>query len=255
MKRQVMVRSEKLTKSAIITLFSIIISVFCTNVWGLHVSGSDNQTSAIGGASKGGDITMGGVTLQCTATGACTITQAPKGGEATGGNAAATTQQVTPVPEPTPEVDNFVAYENTTYGVIIQHPPDWQSYTQYDPMYSSGNYIVGFTSPDASARLDIEMEDSDQTLQEYATSSSYGDPRFVEVTKSEPTTLADYPAYELVYTSDKYDNKIMHQFVKVDGRIYIITYGSETGKYSENLPTAQKMINTFQIINTPTPSS
>ena len=68
MKKQV--RSKILTKTAIITLFSIIISVFCTNVSGLHVSGLDNQTSAIGGAAKGGDVTMGGMTLQCTAAGA-----------------------------------------------------------------------------------------------------------------------------------------------------------------------------------------
>jgi hypothetical protein len=82
MKRQVMVRSKILIKTAIISLFPIIMSVFCTNISVLQVAGSDNQTSAIGGGAKGGDVSMGGMTLQCTTAGACTITQAPKGGEA-----------------------------------------------------------------------------------------------------------------------------------------------------------------------------
>ena len=166
---------------------------------------------------------------------------------------------IPPTPPPTPQSQqppasipevgegvNFLTYENTTYGVRMQHPLDWGKSFQRDPMYSAGEYIVGFRSPDASASLDIEMEESDQTLQEYAT--GYSDPKYATVLESEPTILAGYPAHKLVYDSNTQDSRIMHLFAKVDSRIYILTYGSESGRYSDNLPTVQEIINSFQTV-------
>jgi PsbP-like protein len=96
------------------------------------------------------------------------------------------------------------------------------------------------------------IADSNQILQEYAV--RYSDPEYVTVEESRPTTLAGYPAHELVYASNTQDSKIMHLFAKVDNRIYMLTYGSESGRYSDNLPTVQEMINSFQITDS-SPSS
>jgi tetratricopeptide (TPR) repeat protein len=65
-----------------------------------------------GGAATGGDATTGGAIFHCTSEGACTITQSPRGGDATGGDATgggATSGSV--VGGATYDLDQYELYE------------------------------------------------------------------------------------------------------------------------------------------------
>ena len=140
----------------------------------------------------------------------------------------------------------LLTYENSTYGIKIQYPADWDTYTQTDPMYSSGKYIIGFNSPDKTTGLNIEVEDSPQDLGEYA--KRYYDLQEIKIIDSEsgPTDLNGNPAYELVYTSNSQDTKIKHLFEKAGNNVFFITYASSTAKYSDYLPIMQKMIDSLE---------
>lgn len=123
---------------------------------------------------------------------------------------------VPPSSEPTDDNKSaFLEYENSTYGVKIQYPADWETYTQADAMYSSGKYIIGFNSPDRTTSLNIETEESTKDLEEYA--KKYNDLPEIQIVDSEsgPSDLNGNPAYELVYTSNSQDTKIKHLFEKV----------------------------------------
>jgi hypothetical protein len=74
----------------------------------------------------------------------------------------------------------------------------------------------------------------------------------VSYTKNLETTevnVSGYPASQIVYTtSDTIPNgKTMSLLVKVDNKVYYLTYYSNIERYSQYLPLVQKMINSLQI--------
>jgi len=140
----------------------------------------------------------------------------------------------------------LLKYQNSKYGLSMEYPANWETYTQADAMYSSGSYIIGFNSPDRTTSLNIEIEDPGQDLEEYA--KKYNNIQEIQILDSEsgPTNLDGNPSYKLVYTSNAHGTKIMHIFEKATNEVYYITYAS-TGKYYDYFPTIQKMIDSFEI--------
>jgi hypothetical protein len=61
------------------------------------------------------------------------------------------------------------------------------------------------------------------------------------------TTLAGYPAYKIVYT-DRVSNFTTTEIWTVkEGKVYTINHAAHTRYYDTYAPTAQKMIDSFQI--------
>jgi serine/threonine-protein kinase len=67
-----------------------------------------------------------------------------------------------------------------------------------------------------------------------------------EITESKPTTLANLPAHEIVVVNSVL--KTMQVWTLEDGRVFTITYEAEEEDFQNVLPIAQRMIESFQIV-------
>jgi hypothetical protein len=66
------------------------------------------------------------------------------------------------------------------------------------------------------------------------------------------TTLAGNPAQRIEYTAtqDQADLKFIQIVTIKDSKEYIITFGAAKGQFQNDVPAVQKMIDSFQMINT-----
>ena len=69
--------------------------------------------------------------------------------------------------------------------------------------------------------------------------------------QSTPTILTGISAYKIVFrqTEGQLPLKTMEVWMIKDNKAYIIEYGAEVAKYSTYLPVVQKMIDSFELIN------
>jgi hypothetical protein len=176
-------------------------------------------------------------------------------------------QSVPPINSSPPQIsksDNFLTYENTTYGVKMMYPSGWD-------YYESGEYggfldIAVFQSP-LEGRTDMSsatvaistdtLANKDQTLKEYfdqllpavQESMSGFNYKILESKLDNGITLAGRPAYQTLSTNTQ-DNMNFITFeigTLANGKAYIISYNAEDGEYQKYLPTVQQMINSLQI--------
>ena len=152
---------------------------------------------------------------------------------------------------PKSETEEFLTYENRTYGIKIHYPVNWEVIK--DPSsfpFPLPNFVVAFLSPTkdniviANGNLPADIT----TLDEYTDASineikrNAADFKLIESSQS---TLAGNPAHKIVFT---YANvKQMEVWTIKDNKQYMIAYGSNSMDYSAYLPTAQKMIDSFEI--------
>lgn len=161
------------------------------------------------------------------------------------------TTTTTPAPTVPP---NFVTYENSTYGIRIMHPQEWEIMEKYmgtvvlfrspiedasDMFQENFNVVVG----DLPESMELD-ELTDANIEQAKTHFA------IENIDSSPTTLANNPARKVTYNlkQGQYDLKIMQIYMIKGKRVYVITYTAEEDRYSDFLGTAQSMINTFEII-------
>jgi S1-C subfamily serine protease len=160
---------------------------------------------------------------------------------------------------------DILTYENGSYGIEIQYPANWTK-DEEDTDPSDGiTDIVEFSSPFES-RLDSysetlgisieELTDQNMTLEEYASSliTAYNETftDFNLIESNTNSTLAEKPAYKLVYTEtledeDSTNLKTMETGTIIGERVYFIEYIAEEEKYSNYLPIIQMMINSIEI--------
>ena len=164
--------------------------------------------------------------------------------------------------------EDFLKFENMTFGIRIQYPTNWEKVEDHLPL----NVIVVFDPPGGSDSvigidgIDIVIAPvpPNVTLEQYTEDyiNLLGD-IFSEfsIVESSPTTLADYPAYRVVYTGrvernevfenvqyrDVILNKVMEVWTLKDSKAYLISYYADEKKYDNYLETAQKMIDSFEI--------
>jgi serine/threonine-protein kinase len=167
----------------------------------------------------------------------------------TGGEEGTTT--TTPAPTVPP---NFVTYENSTYGIRIMHPQEWEIMENYmgtvvlfkasledasDMFQENLNVVVG-DLPEPMKLDEFTDANIDQIKSIFA----------AEVVDSSSTTLANNPARKVIYNlkQGQYDLKLMQIYMLKGNKAYVITYTAEEDKYSDLLGTIQAMINTFEII-------
>jgi serine/threonine-protein kinase len=173
---------------------------------------------------------------------------------------AITPSQTTPSQNTTTTSDNFLAYENPTYGIKIQYPVDWtasqnglQDYTDIIAFYSPLENI----SDRFPEQLSISVIDYSQniTLNDYTnriTDTLKQSPN-LEIIQSNATTLAGNPAHKIVFSpmtgeqQQQFKPEIMQIWTIKGDKAYSILYVAESVKYSNYLSTVQKMVNSFEI--------
>jgi hypothetical protein len=100
----------------------------------------------------------------------------------------------------------------------------------------------------------VDKVDSSENLKQYV-SDSISDNKIdlKNYTASEPTlngvTLAGSPAYKVIYSfTDQGENiKGLETGTMVGNKVYFITYENSPSKFDSDLPTVQKMIDSFKL--------
>lgn len=157
---------------------------------------------------------------------------------------------------------NLLTYENPTYAFRIQYPSNWEKVEFNQGIEERHrNIIVNFVSP---------LEGSSDTFREYfiievgdlrsqklsldqyintQIGSRLSLPSF-ELIESTSATLSDNPARKVVYTYSDAEigkTRTMEIFTIKDDKLYFISYTADATKYSNYLPTVQKMTDSFKI--------
>lgn len=164
--------------------------------------------------------------------------------------------------------ENFIPYENTDYGIKIQYPYNWKNLESLDQ-----NAIVTFSAPEirekksstliniyepAHVILAVEnISSSNLNLNDftnkYLNRLSTVNTEF-QINNITDGTLAGKPA-KIIFSKDMdFLNRIsdvMRIFTISDGVVYRINYAADPQWFSEYMPVAQKMIDSYQIVGLP----
>jgi len=140
---------------------------------------------------------------------------------------------------------NFLTFENATLGKI-QYPDYWQK-------SQSGNSVAFVNSQLKTVGLKLEsIAVNNTTLDLYTTNHivylRQNIPGF-SIINSSQSSLGGSLAQKIVYTFNGRATiyKVTQLWTLKDSRIYMITYFAQSDLYNTFLPTAQKMIDSFQV--------
>jgi serine/threonine-protein kinase len=159
--------------------------------------------------------------------------------------------------------NDFVTYENPTYGIRIGYPADWQK-TEH---LNANRFWVDFISPFKNnpntfpATVSVSVEGLNHnitaTTNEYVsailknTKQSLSDFQIIE--SNPDANLTGTPAYKIVYSFLSQDPAVQAHFQSMnlwsvrDKKVYSISYTEAKSLYATYLPTVQKMTDSFEI--------
>ena len=162
--------------------------------------------------------------------------------------------------------NRFKKYQNPNYGIQIEHPSGWRidegDVFADDYVTDIVSFIAPIRSdteayaPSLSISIDNLPPNLNENLNQYLNriTKDYDDIlKEFEVIESDTNSiiLAGKPAYKLVSTDeeDGIDYKSMEIGTIIGDKVYFIKYGAEEEQYSDYLPTIQKMISSFQLVD------
>jgi len=167
------------------------------------------------------------------------------------------------------DLSNFTNYSSSISGVKVKYPLNWQHAEQ--PV--GRIYIIQFFSPlqnDAdnfrdNINIAIENLPNNRTnVTQYSNASirviTRSLPGFNLIASNNSENFHGSPAAEKIFTAkqavlDKnlkavaLDLKMTQLYTLKNNKAYVITYAAETSNYDRYLPTVQKIIDSFQIMN------
>jgi serine/threonine-protein kinase len=163
--------------------------------------------------------------------------------------------------------ENFLTYENHTFGIKIRYPPDWTIDEKNAALYNNQTMIVAFVKDFKSFSGDFLISVYDLTANSSTHTITLGKlldsiidsyKKYIytdfNLVESNITHLAgkNNPAYKLVWIDPEgqYTIKTMQIGTIINHKLYVIQYYAELEKYSDNLPIIQKMVDSLQIHNT-----
>ncbi len=155
-------------------------------------------------------------------------------------------------------------YQNVTYGVSILYPFNWTQQNSTGDADDRFIYVSDFSSPEetngyfALVTIAIDSMPNTTNIESYRNQSIdiyRQDPELQEfqvLTSSIGNfTLAGMPAYsfEIIYTDLEFGPQNMLEVGTIfDDRVYYIQYYADTPIYQKYLPIAERMIESFQIM-------
>ncbi|MFN6502123.1 MAG: protein kinase domain-containing protein [Nostoc sp. DedQUE01] len=149
----------------------------------------------------------------------------------------------------------FLMYQNYIYGIKIEYPENWK--IQVTPNLITQE-LVTFLSPKETEKdnfqelLTINVEDFSGTLEESKdlfikeVKATLSDANIVNTSE---TTLANKRANQLIFfgKDGKKSLKNLQIWTLKGNQAYVITYSAAIDDYERFLPTAEKMIESFEI--------
>ncbi len=167
--------------------------------------------------------------------------------------------------------DTFLIYSNPSYGIRMQYQYNWVVEGTSYPTGAGGVQITSFYLPDTSIGLPFFRIGADNLSKEFPQSStisvndylnrslehknSTGFPGFKLLESDTQNGLAGNRAYTIVwtYTNPTYGiRKSIEIGTIIGNKGYFVDYTAAEGKFQSYLPVVQKMINSFEIINSTT---
>jgi hypothetical protein len=176
---------------------------------------------------------------------------------------------------------NFLIYENSIHKIKIQYPVGWkkiesqgfevnsdrhvvefkllsESHLQKEDFAALHIYIHNLPSPNLLGQFARFFDRSSQktalegfVLSHFTSILTKNLPNFDFIKSESDATaiLAGYPAHKIVYKYKKGqdDIKVMETLTVKYNKGYILMYTAEAPKYSDYLPTIQKMMDSFEI--------
>jgi hypothetical protein len=143
----------------------------------------------------------------------------------------------------------FVPYSNPTFGISTEYPVDWGRLDLSFLLNNSADidfYPLDDTSGSKHVRMQVETIPSAQnmTFEQYSSvkiNSTEG-----QVLESNSASLAGLPAREIVFADGGL--RTMQVWTIKDGMVYTISYISDEEDFQNDLMVANRMIESFQIL-------
>lgn len=155
-------------------------------------------------------------------------------------------------------------YQNVTYGVSILYPSNWTQQNSTGDADDRFIYVSDFFSPEetdgyfAYVTIAIDSMPNTTDIERYRNQSIdiyRQDPEFQEFQVLSSSignfTLAGMPAYsfEIAYTDLEFGPQNVLEVGRIfENRVYYIQYFADTPIYQKYLPIAERMIESFQIM-------
>ncbi|MDZ8183933.1 MAG: protein kinase [Nostoc sp. ChiSLP02] len=150
---------------------------------------------------------------------------------------------------------NFLTYQDSIHGIQIQYPKNWR--IEETPNLITKQFLI-FSSPQESEQdnfqelLTINIENFSGTLKEAKdvfikqVKATLSDATILDTSEA---TLAKKPANKLIFIGKNGQKSLKSlQILTLKGdRAYIITYSATIDDFDRFLPTAEKMIESFEI--------
>jgi eukaryotic-like serine/threonine-protein kinase len=163
-----------------------------------------------------------------------------------------------------PQQDEWLLYQNVTYGVSMLYPSNWTQQNSTGDEDDRFIYVSDFFSPEeadgyfAYVTVAIDSMPNTTNIESYRNQSIdiyRQDPEFQEFQLLSSSignfTLAGMPAYsfEIAYTDLEFGPQNVLEVGRIfDNRVYYIQYFADTPIYQRYLPIAERMIESFQIM-------
>lgn len=157
---------------------------------------------------------------------------------------------------------NQLAYQNSQHGIFMLFPSNWTFSNSGLPEY---NQVAAFYGPlqnlsdPVPPRLTITVMNYQQnvSLKDFTnmTLSSLNQTNQVKILSSGPTTLADHPGYQVIFSTlpnigNPVSFEIMHSWIAMGKKIYILQYSAESSKFDTYLPTIKQILQSLRIDTT-----
>jgi hypothetical protein len=151
--------------------------------------------------------------------------------------------------------EQFLTYEDIATGISIQFPSNWEKSVNLD------NFVTFRAPPETDTRvypaaLGLKIQDlssqnvSLQEVTKVQMSDLKAASQDLKVSESTSTTLAGLPAHKVVFSAtdnNQVERKAMQLWTVIDDKAILITYKAQPDKYSNYLPTVEKMITSLRV--------
>jgi hypothetical protein len=151
--------------------------------------------------------------------------------------------------------EQFLTYEDIATGISIQFPSNWEKSVNLD------NFVTFRAPPETDTRvypaaLGLKIQDlpsqnvSLQEVTKVQMSDLKAGSQNLKVSESTSTTLAGKPAHKVVFSAtdnNQVERKAMQLWTVIDNKAILITYKAQPDKYSNYLPTIEKMIDSLRV--------
>jgi serine/threonine-protein kinase len=147
----------------------------------------------------------------------------------------------------------------------MQYPSGWQVAQFNNSAANPTKLVVGFLSPIGVQRATDRIPENILVAVENLSSRDIGlapyttlqlsllseGTRAFNLVESLPTTIANNPAHQVVYTEtlEQLKLKKMQVWTVKDGMAYLIIYAADEADYASQLPTVRKILDSFEILN------